>query len=67
MIMISSRFLIDKNKIFLFLIFVLTIFNFVHAQENKVDTLKTKILKIGVAGSEPFVFTTDGDVWWYRH
>lgn len=62
MIMISSRFLIDKNKIFLFLIFVLTIFNFVHAQENKVDTLKTKILKIGVAGSEPFVFTTDGDV-----
>ncbi|MGO3237573.1 MAG: transporter substrate-binding domain-containing protein [Psychroflexus halocasei] len=60
--MISSRFLIDKNKIFLFLIFVLTTFNFVHAQENKVDTLKTKILKIGVAGNEPFVFTTDGDV-----
>lgn len=60
--MTISRFLNDKKRIFLSLIFVFTIFNFVQAQGNQIDTLKTKILRIGVAGNEPFVFKTDGAV-----
>lgn len=60
--MIASRFLIDKNKIFLFLLLIFTTLGFVQAQENQIDTLKTKVLKVGVAGNEPFVFKTHGAV-----